>query len=174
MPLTRQQKEEKVATTAQDLQGAASCVFIAYNGLNVDDMEELRDKLNESGARVRVLPKRLLRLVLKNLNLDFDPTQIEGQIAVAWGNDVVAPAKVLHDFAKTRADIMRLVGGAMEGTLLQQAQVIALAQLPSKDQLRGQLLSVLVGPARGLVMTLSGVQRNFVYALQAVADKKPA
>lgn len=172
MPLTRQQKEEKVTTTMADLQGAASCVFVAYNGLNVDDMEELRGKLHESGARVRVLPKRLLRLVLKNINLDFDPTSIDGQIAVAWGNDVVAPAKILHEFAKTRAEIMRLVGGAMEGSLLDQVQVIALAQLPTKDQLRGQLLSVLVGPVRGLVMTLSGVQRNFVYAMKAIADQK--
>lgn len=173
MSLTRQQKEDRVNTTTSDLKGAVSCVFMAYDGLNVTDMEDLRGQLHAQGARLRVLPKRLLRLVMQNIALDFDPTQVTGQIAVAWGNDPVAPAKILHEFSKTRATIMRLVAGVMDGALLEQPQVIALAQLPSLDQLREQLLSVLAGPARGLVVTLSGVQRKFVYALKAVADKKP-
>jgi large subunit ribosomal protein L10 len=172
MPLTRQQKEQRVAEATQALSEATSYVFMAYDKLGVNDLEELRDKLHAEGGRVRVLPKRLLRLVAKNLSLDFDPTSITGQLAVAWAADATVPAKVLHDFAKTRAELVQLVAGAMEGDFLSQAQVIALAQLPSKDQLRGQLLSVLVGPARGLVTTLSGVQRNFLYALQAVADQK--
>lgn len=172
MALTRQQKEARVAQTTQDLSSAASYVFLSYDGLSVSDMEELRDKLHAGGAKVRVLPKRLLRIILQNVKLDFDPTTIAGQVAVAWGDDVTAPAKILHDFAKTRAEIMQLVAGAMAGTFLDQQQVIALAKLPSKNQLRGQLLSVIVGPVRGLVMTLSGVQRNLVYALKAIADKK--
>ena len=174
MPLTRQQKEERVATTTEDLKGAESYVFMAYDGLNVTDMGELRTKLYEQGAHLRVLPKRLLRLVMKNVGQDWDPTAVEGQIAVAWGNDPVAPAKVLHEFAKKRAEIMWLVAGAMGGAFLAKEQVIALAQLPGKQELRGQLVGVIAGPMRGLVVTLSGVQRNFVYALKAVADKKDA
>jgi large subunit ribosomal protein L10 len=174
MPLTRQQKEERVTKTTKDLEGAASYVFVAYDGLNVTDMGELRGLLHEQGANLRVLPKRLLRIVMQNIKQDFDPTTIKGQVAIAWGNDVVAPAKVLYDFAKTRAEILQLVGGAIEGTLLEKMQVIALAQLPGKDQLRAQLLSVMMGPTRGLVTTLSGVQRNFVYGLKALADKKQA
>jgi len=174
MPLTRQQKEERVATTTQDLKEAESYVFMGYDGLNVTDMGELRTKLYEQGAHLRVLPKRLLRLVMRNIEQDFDPTTVEGQIAVAWGNDPVAPAKVLHEFAKKRATIMWLVAGAMGGAFLAKEQVIALAQLPGKQELRGQLVGVIAGPMRGLVVTLSGVQRNFVYALKAVADKKAA
>lgn len=174
MPLTRQQKEERVATTSADLKEAVSCVFIGYDGLNVTDLEELRDLLHKENARLRVLPKRLLRLVMQKIALDFDPTAVAGQIAVVWGNDAIAPAKVLHQFAKTRSEILWIVAGAMEGTLLEQKQVIALAQLPGREQLLGQLANVIASPMRGLVMTLSGVQRNFVYALKAVADKKPA
>ena len=172
MPLTRQQKEERVATTTANLQESASYVFMAYDGLNVTDMGELRGKLHEQGAHLRVLPKRLLRLVLQNMKQEFDPTAVEGQIAVAWGDDAIAPAKVIFDFAKKRAEIMWLVAGAMGDTFLSKEKVIALAQLPGKQELRGQLVSVIAGPMRGLVNTLSGVQRNFVYALQAVADKK--
>ncbi len=174
MPLTRQQKEERVATTQKDLEGATSSVVVAYNGLNVSDVGDLRTALHQQGAKLRVLPKRLLRLVMQNMKHDFDPTAVEGQIAVAWGNDPVAPAKVLHDFAKKHQDILWLVAGVMEGTLLTKEQVTALAQLPSRDQLLGQLLNVMTGPARGLVLTLSGVQRNFVYALNAIAEKKSA
>ncbi len=172
MPLTRQQKEERVATTTQALEGATSYVFVAYNGLNVTDMGELRDKLHVEGTKLRVLPKRLLKIVMQNMKHDFDPTSVEGQVAVAWGSDPVAPAKVLHDFAKKHQEILWLVAGVMEGTLLTKEQVVALAQLPSRDQLRAQLLSVMVSPMRGLAMTLSGVQRNLVYALNAIAEKK--
>jgi large subunit ribosomal protein L10 len=174
MPLTRQQKEERVAQTTNDLKEAVSCVFMGYDGLNVTDLEELRGLLYEQGARLRVLPKRLLRLVMKNIALDFDPTQVAGQIAVVWGNDAIAPAKVIHTFARKRSEIMWIVAGAMAGTLLEQKQVIALAQLPGREQLLGQLLNVISSPMRGLIVTLSGVQRNFVYALKAIAEKKPA
>lgn len=174
MPLTRQQKEERVTTTTKDLEGAASYVFMAYDGLNVTDMGELRELLHEQGARLRVLPKRLLRIVMQNVKQEFDPTAVDGQIAVAWGPDAIAPAKILHDFAKTRKEIMWLIAGVMGQEFLSQEQVVALAKLPGRDQLRGQLLSVMVGPLRGLVMTLSGTQRNLVYALKAIAEKKPA
>lgn len=174
MPLTRQQKEERIATTTRDLEAAESYVFMGYDGLNVTDMGELRGLLHEQGAHLRVLPKRLLRLVMQNVKQDFDPVAVEGQIAVAWGNDAVAPAKVLYDFAKKRAEILWLVAGVMGGTFLGKEQVMALAQLPGKQELRGQLVGVIAGPMRGLVVTLSGVQRNLVYALKAVADKKSA
>lgn len=158
----------------RDLEEAESYVFMGYDGLNVIDMGELRNLLWEQGAHLRVLPKRLLRLVMKNIKQDFDPVTIAGQIAVAWGNDAVIPAKVIFEFAKKRPAITWLVAGAMGDTFLSKEQVLLLAQLPGRDQLRATLLNVMMGPARGLVTTLSGVQRNFVYGLKAIADKKQA
>lgn len=171
MALTRQQKEARVSQVSTDLKSATSVVFVAYDGLTVDNLEELRDQLFTSQSRLRIVPKRLLKLALKEAAVDFDPSAQSGQLAIVWGSDPVAPAKALHTFAK-KNNKAKLVAGVLEGVTLSQEQITALALLPSREQLLGQLVSVLSGPARGLVQVLSGVPRSFVYALKAMSDKK--
>lgn len=171
MALTRQQKEQRVEQARQDIAGATSLVFMAFDGLTITQVNELRDKLFAEGASMRVMPKRLLRLVVKNANIDFDPQTHSGQVALIWGNDAVAPAKVLHAFAKAN-DNIKLLAGALNGATLSLDQVTALAQLPTRPELLGQLVGVLAGPARGLVTVLSGTARQMVYVLTAIAEHK--
>lgn len=171
MPLTRKQKEEKLAQITQNIKDSSSAIFITYTGLNVDDMEELRDQLFAKGAKLRVVPKRLLNLAMTNLKLAFNPVEQTGQMAVAWGEDIVAPAKTLYDFSKDH-ETVQLIAGIMEGELIDAAQATTLAQLPGQDELRGQLVGVLSGPARGLAIVLSGAQRNLVWVLQGIAEQK--
>lgn len=146
-------------------------MLMSYDAFGVADSEELRDKLFEQKVRMRIMPKRLLRLALEQAGFELDPTQHEGQVAVLWGDDVVAPANVLYNFAKDKENI-QILAGAMEGKVLTQEQVQALAQLPSKDQLRAQVVSTIAGPLRGLVGVLSGTQRGLLYALQGIAQAK--
>jgi large subunit ribosomal protein L10 len=173
MALTRQQKEQTVQEVQQDIAGATSVVFMAFDGLTISDVTELRDLLAAEGVSMRVMPKRLLRLVVKNANIDFDPQAHEGQVALVWGSDTVAPARILHTFAKTH-DNITLLAGALEGNTLSFEQVTALAQLPTREQLLGQLVGVMAGPARGFVTVLTGVQRQTVYVLAAIAKNKQA
>jgi len=172
MSLTKQQKENTVKQTQEDLNEAVSSVFVSYNQLTVEEINELRDSLHSTGGSMRVIPKRLLKIVLHNIKLDFDPTELAGQFAVVWGTDAVAPAKTLNDFAKKHEDKITMMAGSLEGNLLSLEEVKSLAALPTRDQLLGQLLSVFTGPTRGLVTVMSGVQRNTVQVLQAIADQK--
>lgn len=171
MALTREQKEQRVIEVSDALSTAASVAFMAFDKFNVDDMEDLRDQLFAAGVRLRVMPKRLLKLVADKLKLAFDPRDIEGQVAVLWGADPVAPAKVLYTFAR-KHDMVQLAAGVLDGRFLSQEEVTALAQLPGRDELRGQLVSVIAGPIKGFVTVLTGAQRNFVYALSAIRDQK--
>ena len=171
MALTRQQKEQNVSEVAEHIQGATSVVFMAYDGLTVDEAEELRDTLFGEKSALRVVPKRLLKLALQKAKISFDPTELEGQVAIVWGADAVAPAKVLHTFSKTHESV-RLVGGVLEGAVLSLEEVQALAQLPSREELLTQLVWVLTGPLRGFETVLTGAQRNLVYALSALAEQK--
>jgi len=171
MALTRQQKEQRIKTTTEDLSGAVSYVFLSYDAFNVEDVEELRGQMHEQGVSMRVMPKRLLKIVLQNVELDFDPTQVDGQLAVVWGSDAVAPAKVLYEFAKER-DNLKLVAGAMDGSPLSAEEVTALAQLPGREELLAKLVGTLAGPISGFQSVLSGVQRNAVYVLTAVKEQK--
>lgn len=171
MALTRQQKETTIADVEKNVAEATSVVFVSYDGLKLADVNELRDKLFESGCRMQVIPKRLLAIAMKNQKRSFTPSEHEGQMAVIWGDDAVAPSKVLYEFAKEREEIS-LLAGVLEDEDISLEQVTSLAQLPSREQLIGQLLSVLAGPSRGFVTVLSGVPRNMVYVLQAIKDQK--
>ncbi len=171
MSLPRQQKEKSVSETQKNIASATSVVFISYDGLTVDEANELRTSLHAEGGGMRVVPKRLLKIVLSNTKIDFDPEAHEGQIAVVWGDDAAAPARVLNTFAKDH-DSIKLLAGTLEGNSLSLEEVTALAKLPSREELLGQLVGVLSGSARGLVSVLSGVQRNTVQVLKAIADQK--
>jgi large subunit ribosomal protein L10 len=85
----------------------------------------------------------------------------------------VTPAQILHTFAKKNEHI-KLSAGVLEGNVLQSQEVVALAKLPSKQQLLGMLVGVLAGPIRGFASVLNGVQCNTVYVLTAIKDKKSA
>lgn len=173
MALTRQQKEQVVKDISSALPEAASAAFVAFDGLSVTDVTQLRDDLYKAGVKMRVLPKRLLKIALKDAKIDFDPTGHDGQVAVVWGTDAVAPAKIIYEFASKKKETLRLLAGVLEGRTLSLEEITSLAQLPSREQLLGQLVGVLAGPARGFVQVLSGVPRSLVYVLQAIKDKKP-
>ena len=171
MALTRQQKEEQIARGQKVLSEAGSVVLMAYDSLTVEESEQLRTQLFAEGARMRIMPKRLLKLALSSRDISFDPQTQEGQMAVIWGDDAVTPSQVAFKFAKSR-ETARLVGGIMNGAFITGEQVLALAQLPGREQLIGQVVGTIAAPLRGYLSVLSGVQRNFVYALSAIKDQK--
>ena len=171
MPLTKQKKHDVVSEVTAAVKEAAGIVFIAFDGLTMPEVNELRGKLFEAGISMRVMPKRLLKIALQNQNIGFDPRSQAGQVAIIWGADPVAPAQILHTFAKKNEHI-KLTAGVLEGNILSHKQVIALAKLPSKQQLLGMLVGVLSGPIRGLATVLNGVQRQTVYVLTAIKDKQ--
>lgn len=171
MPLTRQQKEKRVTQLANDLAGATATVFLTYDGLTVADANALRRQLHEQRGHLRVMGKRLLRLVCQQVKLGLDPTTWVGQVAVAWGADPLAPAKVIHAFTTTRPHVT-IVAGTLDGQLLKSENVLALAQLPSRDQLLQRLVSTIAAPMRGWLAVLTGAQRALVYALGAIGAAK--
>lgn len=172
MSLTRKQKEHSVNKVQESISAAASVVFLAYHGLTVEELNELRGNLRAAGGGMRVVPKRLLKIVLHNLKLDFNPTAHAGQLAVVWGDDAISPAKTLNAFVQKRQEKIRFLAGLLEGNMLSLAEVTSLSRLPSRDELLANLVCVIAGPARGLVTVLSGVPRRAVQVLKAIADQK--
>ena len=171
MSLTKEQKKDTIEQVEKSLKDAVSVAFVSFDGLTIKEVNDLRAQLFEVGSKMRVIPKRLLKLVMGNLKLEFDPKAHSGQVAVIWGDDAVAPAKAVHTFAKT-SEHLTLIGGALEGKDLSQEQISALASLPSKQELLGQLVGTIAGPMRGMVTVFSGVQRSTVQVLKAIADSK--
>ncbi len=171
--LTRQQKEEIVAKLSDEIKEAPSCVLADFKGLGANDMVVLKSKLREEGSTFQVIKKKLLAIALKNNDIEINPKDYEGQIAISVSEDEVTSAKIIHETSKENENV-KIVGGLLDGKLMTAEEIQALAKLPSTDELRAKLVGQLQAPISGFVNTLSSVPRSFVQVLGAVRDKKEA
>ena len=155
-----QAKQEAVEVVTAKLRESATTVVVDYRGLNVSQVTELRKQLREAGVEFQVLKNTLLRRATEAAELADLNEVLTGPTAIAFsGEDAVAPAKILNDFAK-KNDALELKGGVVEGKVVSASEIKALAELPSREGLLSMLLSVLQAPVR-----------NFALAVKAVADK---
>ncbi len=149
-----QQKQQIVADLAEKLKTAAAGVFVDYCGLTVEEDTELRNKLREANIEYAVVKNTLTKRAANEAGYsDFDEI-LNGPTALALSfDDVVAPARVLAEFAKTK-DVFEIKAGFMEGRAMSLEEITALSQIPSKDtlyaMLAGGLNSVIAGLARAI------------------------
>lgn len=158
--LTRKQKQELIDKLAEKFENAKSTVFADYKTLTVAQMKELRRKLKEAGADLKVAKKTLLDLGIKKAKLDNISTKkMEGQIAVAFGQtDEVSAAKALGSFAK-KNDGLKILGAVLEGRFLDKAEAVALSKVPTREQSLSMLVGALQGNMRKLVYVLSQIKQ---------------
>jgi large subunit ribosomal protein L10 len=169
------QREEKAAAVElikESLQNAQGSVLTDYRGLTVAEMNELRRKLREAGVEFKVVKNTLTWRAAKDLGLnDLEPI-LEGPTAIAFGlTDPVAPAKIISEFAKSHK-ALEIKAGILEGTVIPLEKVKALADLPSKEQLLGQVAAVMQAPIVNLVNVLQAPIRNLAYAVDALREKR--
>ncbi|RKP45086.1 50S ribosomal protein L10 [Cohnella endophytica] len=155
-------KQQEVEVIAAKLRESNCTVVADYRGLNVAQVTLLRKQLREAGVEFQVLKNSLVSRAAASAELNELDSVLTGPTAVAFGKDVVAPAKILSDFAK-KNDALKVKGGIVEGRFVDAAQVKALADLPSREGLLSMLLSVLQAPVR-----------NFALAVKAVSEKNEA
>lgn len=168
---TKDQKKNIVKDLAEKIKSSKSVVFSDFKGLKVKDMTSLRRELRKEGADMKVIKKTLIDLALKDAGVEMDTKKFEGQIAVAVSEDEVAAAKIIAKFAKANENI-KIVGGILGVKELAKEEVLALAKLPSKEDLLAKLVGTLNAPVSGFVNVLAGNLRGLVTVLKAVADKK--
>lgn len=154
-------KQAVVGEISDKLKASASVVVVDYRGLNVSQVTELRKQLREAGIDFKVYKNSMTRRAAEAAGLEGLNEYLTGPNAIAFSNeDVVAPAKILNDFAK-KNDKLEIKAGVIEGAIATEADVKALAELPSREGLLSMLLSVLQAP-----------MRNFALATKAVAEQK--
>ncbi|MBG9454523.1 50S ribosomal protein L10 [Lysinibacillus sphaericus] len=154
-------KQVQVQEITEKFQNAASVVVVDYRGLNVSQVTELRKQLREAGVEFKVYKNTLTRRATEAVGLEGINDVLVGPNAIAFSNeDVVAPAKIINEFAK-KNEALEIKAGIIEGTISSVEDVKALAELPSREGLLSMLLSVLQAPVR-----------NFALATKAVAEQK--
>lgn len=157
----REEKQQIVSDITARFQESVCTVVTDYRGLNVAQVTELRSKLREAGIEFRVLKNTLTRLATSQSNLTELDQYLTGPTAIAFSTqDVVAPAKILSDFAK-KNQALEIKAGVVEGQVVDVSRIKQLADLPSREGLLSMLLSVLQAPVR-----------NFALAVKAVSEQK--
>jgi len=165
----RKDKEQVVTTLAERLRASDTLILADYRGLSVSELDDVRTKLLEHGARFSVVKNTLTRRAAEAAGADALLALLEGPSAIAFvesGGDPVAVAKALGD-AATATKVLAIRGGVLEGAAMSAAEVESLAKLPPADVLRAQLVGAIVSPLTTVVALLAAPLRDLVGLIDA-------
>lgn len=168
MAITRDKKNTLVTELVDLFNNAKGSAAAAYTGLSVADLQLLRSQARDKNIVIKVVKNRLVRVALGE-SKDYKKASTDlltGQLVYAFSSeDEVAPAQLLASFAKSHPELQLVTGFDSSGNALDTATVVTLANLPSKDQLRGQLVSVLAAPLSQFMSVANGAQRSMAQVL---------
>jgi len=171
--VNRQDKQNVVETLHTAWLEANTGVVTHYRGLTVAQMGTLRRDLRSAKVHMQVVKNTLARRAAEGTSFTVTEEFLTGPTAIAYGNDPVALAKALSDFAKSN-DALKILGGVLDGKRLGEADVKALASLPSREVLVAKMLGSMQSPLSGFVRTLNEVPASFARTLAAIRDQKQA
>lgn len=168
---TRQQKQESVQLIQEKLGKSTAVVFADYKGLTMTQLSDIRKKLRKQNAEFAITKNTLLKRAIPT-TYHLPPTTYQGPTATLFAyDDQVSPIKILVKSLKDFS-IGKVKGGFLGDIFLDEAKILHLSTLPSKDELRGKVVGVLVAPLQGMVSVLQGNLRNLVYALDQIRISK--
>lgn len=171
--MNRQDKQNVVESLHAAWLNANTGVVTHYRGLSVAQMGSLRRSLRNAQVNMQVVKNTLARRAAEGTDFTVAEEFFSGPTAIAYGNDPVALAKALSDFAKSN-DALKILGGVLDGKRLDEAGVKALASLPPREVLVAKMLGSMQSPLTGFLRTLNEVPASFVRTLAAVRDQKAA
>ena len=172
--MNRTEKEQVVQELSERLKTTVAAFVADYRGINVEQATKLRRELTQVGVEYRVVKNNLLKLAAKDTPAEALQDFCTGPTAIALsGDDPVAPAKILNKFAKD-IEAFELKAGVLSGKLLTVAEIGALADLPSREELLAKALSCMNAPVSNFVGTMAAIPRSLVQVLNAIGQDKAA
>lgn len=147
--MNREEKTELLNMLHGVFSNAESVVITEYLGLTVAEADELRNKVRDAGASLRVTKNRIARLAVKDTKFEGLADLFKGPVAMAYANDPIAACKACVEFAKNNEKLV-IVGGALSDKALTLDEIKELAAIPSMDELRAKLVGLLQAPAAKL------------------------
>ena len=169
----REDKERVVAELTEKLRGADTLIVADYRGLTMPQIDDLRGKLLEQGARLSVVKNTLTRRAAEAAGADQLLALLEGPTAIAFvesEGDPAAVAKALADSARD-TKVLEIRGGVMQGRTISSGDVEELAKLPPIDVLRGQVLGAVIAPLTSLLALVNAPLQDLVGLIDARVDQ---
>ena len=162
MAITKEKKTEILSKLEGIKNDSKTLVFVGFNGLTVLESTEMRDKLREEGVGYFVAKKTLIARALDG-EYEGDVPELEGEVALAYSADEIAPAQNVREFEKKFEDNVSILGGVFQGIYKTKEEMTVIASIPALPTLRGMFVNVINSPIQG-----------FAVALNQIAEKRTA
>jgi len=159
MPISKEKKKE-VLEKLKKVVSAKSLALVNFHGLTVANVTELRRVLKASGVSYFVAKKSLTRKALGEAGISGTLPELNGELGIAYSDDLLAPARETFVFQKKFENKVSLQGGVFEGKYMGADEIKALALIPSMQTLRAQFVNLINSPIQGFVMALDGIARK--------------
>ena len=169
------EKQAIVASLTEKLQNAAAGVLVDYKGITVAEDTALRQELRENGVEYSVVKNTLVRFAINNVGMEELDEVLNGTTSLAVSkDDPIAPMRIINKYAKQMGDRFNIKAGFMDGKVIPLADVAALAELPSKDALLGQVLGMMLAPITSLAIVIKAIAEKNGEAAPAAEEAAPA
>ncbi len=161
MAISKSKKSEIVSDVSKILADSKTVVFLQFHGITVGEVGEVRKALRASQVGYRVAKKTLIKRALTEAGVTGELPTLDGEVALIYGADLLAPAREILEFTKKFKDKLTILGGVFDGEYKAKADMITIASIPGIKTLQAQFVQLINSP----------IQR-FVLALNAIAEKK--
>ena len=168
--MDRAQKEKVVEELGQIFESSGVVVVAHYQGLTVAEMQDLRGRVRDAGGAVRVAKNRLAKIALEGTDVAGIADLMTGMTVLAYSEDPVAAAKAADAFAKDN-DKYVILGGAMDGNILDHDGVKAVAKLPSREELIASIAGCIGAPGSNIAGAIGAPASNIASILSTIEDK---
>lgn len=164
---SKPQKQKEMDSGEKLLKESENLIFVNFSGATMEDLKSLRADLKKQKDSFKVVKKRLLKIVLQKLGVDFDPTQFDAQVGTIFviDKDIAVAANVVHKLFKakqrTKAEFNILGGYDMENKVfIDEQRMKVIGQLPAKEIVLAQVLGMIASPIQSMLYILNERSKN--------------
>ncbi len=162
MARTKIEKKEILEKLEGIVKDAKSMVFVNFHGLNVGDTTNVRRKLKSENVGFFVSKKSLTKKVLDAKKIEGILPELVGEVGLAYGADLIAPAREIYEFQKKHKGCISILGGVFEGKFMSKEEMMGIALIPSQKTLQAMFVNVINSPIQGFVMALDQIAKKKV------------
>lgn len=168
MAKTKEQKQEIIDDLKEKIAEQKAMVFVDFAGIKVKDLSSLRKKIKAAGNNITVAKKTLLRMALKKAGIEIDVKSLKGEIATVFGlKDEISPAKLVWQSSLENPNL-KILGGFLENKFRGSEEIIALAQIPPREELLAKLVGSIKAPVSNFVYALNYNLKGLLYLLTKI------
>ena len=160
MAINKAKKTEIVDKLKKAFKDAKSLVFVNFKGFSVGNTTLMRRTLKGEKISYTVAKKTLTSKALEGEKFEGEKPELPGELSLAWGEDLVAPAREVYNFVKKFPENLKILGGVFEGRYMTALEMIEIAKMPGLDILRGKFVNIINSPIQRMAIALNEIAKK--------------